>query len=353
MRRACKVTLKFATLRKRRAINALLSRYRAAVNFYIRRLWTKGGGLNAETLNSFQSVQLSARYRSQALKQALDIVSSTRKAEKTTGSEAGLPIFYGAAVLDAKFVSVEEGRGSFDLVIRLSSLVSGRRIVIPTKRTRVLNKWLGKPDACLLQGCALTETSLVLWISLPESEYKKEGEVLGVDIGVNKLLSLSTGSHLGTDFPKLSAKLRRKLPGSRARQRCYQERKCFIGQQINKLPWDSVAAIGLEKLSDMKRGKRKGRSRAFRKAIAPWTYRQVINGILQKAQEHRVLPVAVDPAYTSRTCPVCGRCDKLNRRGENFLCTGCGHSADADTVGAQNILDRTLQTLGSVESPSL
>ncbi|HNJ41522.1 MAG TPA: zinc ribbon domain-containing protein [Acidobacteriota bacterium] len=42
-----------------------------------------------------------------------------------------------------------------------------------------------------------------------------------------------------------------------------------------------------------------------------------------------------------------------NRKGEKFLCRHCGHTADADTVGAQNILARTLATFGSVESPEL
>ena len=127
MRRACKVMLKFANARKRAAIVALLCRYRAAVNFYIRSLWETPGKLDAATLARLHVTELSARYKSQALKQALEIVLATKKSAKALGKRAKCPVFRGSAILDAKFVSVEQGRGSFDLVVRLSSLIPGQR----------------------------------------------------------------------------------------------------------------------------------------------------------------------------------------------------------------------------------
>jgi hypothetical protein len=59
MRRACKVTLKFATAAKRRKIAALLEAYRAAVNFYIRSLWNEPGKLDAVTLHRLEGSRLS------------------------------------------------------------------------------------------------------------------------------------------------------------------------------------------------------------------------------------------------------------------------------------------------------
>jgi len=146
VRRAVKVTLKFLTAKKRGAIIALLSRYRSAVNFYIRSLWNEPGKLDAATLARLKTTELSVRYKSQALKQALDVVISTRKAAKVLKKRVTCPVFSGAAVLDGKFVAVEDGKGSFDLVVRLSSLVKGQRITIPTRKTAVLNKWLAVPE---------------------------------------------------------------------------------------------------------------------------------------------------------------------------------------------------------------
>ncbi len=74
--------------------------------------------------------------------------------------------------------------------------------------------------------------------------------------------------------------------------------------------------------------------------MAPWVYRQVIERIMQLAQEYRVLLVYVDPRDTSRHCPCCGWVAKENRVAEVFRCVKCNYSADADLVGAVNILAR-------------
>ncbi|MGP4088169.1 RNA-guided endonuclease InsQ/TnpB family protein [Streptomyces sp. KR55] len=51
--------------------------------------------------------------------------------------------------------------------------------------------------------------------------------------------------------------------------------------------------------------------------------------------------VAVDPRNTSRTCPSCGHVAKENRLTQaKFQCTACGMTANADHVGALNILNR-------------
>ncbi|EFL43259.1 transposase [Streptomyces griseoflavus Tu4000] len=65
-------------------------------------------------------------------------------------------------------------------------------------------------------------------------------------------------------------------------------------------------------------------------------------GILaQKAESaaRRVIPV--DARNTSRTCPTCGHVAKENRLTQTkFECTACGFTANADHVGAMNILSR-------------
>ena len=47
----------------------------------------------------------------------------------------------------------------------------------------------------------------------------------------------------------------------------------------------------------------------------------------------------VDPKFTSQTCPSCGKVDKENRRSQSeFCCTQCGYQANADHIGAINVL---------------
>lgn len=48
--------------------------------------------------------------------------------------------------------------------------------------------------------------------------------------------------------------------------------------------------------------------------------------------------IAVNPAFTSRTCRTCGHESAGNRKTQSlFLCVACGHSGHADTHAAKNI----------------
>jgi hypothetical protein len=50
LRRACRLSMEFATAKKRHEIGRLLEAYRGAVNFYVRSLWQHPGALDKRTL---------------------------------------------------------------------------------------------------------------------------------------------------------------------------------------------------------------------------------------------------------------------------------------------------------------
>lgn len=347
--RTIKISLGFLTEAKRRKIAALLQAYRAAVNFYIHSLWEQRGKLDSATLTRLEHSRLSMRYKSQALKQALDVVISTRKAAKVLRTPASIPVFGGGAVLDAKFLIIEDGRHTFDLMFKLSTLKKGQRIWLPCRKTKVLNKWLSRPGAKLIQGCELNERHLVLWVQLPIEKPKTVGSVIGCDIGKNKMLTLSDGRILGMNFSTLCDKVARRKPGSTGKQQAIRERQNYVNRTLNQLPWNDTSVLVVEDLKNLKRGKRRNRNRAFRRKLSPWTYAQVLNRLEHKSEENRVSLVTVPPAYTSQICPICSYRDRDNRHNEMFLCLQCGYSADADIVGARNILARYL---GSVKPPN-
>ena len=68
----------------------------------------------------------------------------------------------------------------------------------------------------------------------------------------------------------------------------------------------------------------------------------VFLGILaHKAESAGRIVIPVDPRNTSRTCPACGHVSGENRTTQaKFECTQCGHTANADQVGALNIAIR-------------
>lgn len=313
---------------------ALKQEIRSAINFYIDSLWINPGALNAITLNRFTFGSLSYRHKQNALKIALEIISSTQK------NKSKKPVLSRAVTLSCLVAKIEKGKKSFDFVLKISGLSKGHPIVIPFKSHKRLNYWLNQPGAKLKQGCILGDTWAGLWIELPTPKLK-QGPVLGIDIGLNKLIVDSNGIQYGTEIKKIVQSIRRKKPGSKSRKRAHRYRENYINKVLKNLPWNSIGTLGIENLKNLKKGK-KGRGKNFRKAIAPWTYRQVMTRIPQLAQENRVRLVAVDPRDTSRTCPHCGSVAKENRRGEDFQCIRCNYSTDADYVGALNVLARTL-----------
>src|SRR5215469_3724272 len=94
LRRACRLSTKFATTTKRHEIGRLLEAYRGAVNFYICSLWQDPGALDKQTLArlSPERTRLQSMQKEQALRQALSIVSSTRRASTPAFHGHGRPL---------------------------------------------------------------------------------------------------------------------------------------------------------------------------------------------------------------------------------------------------------------------
>lgn len=339
LRRAVTISLKWVSVRDRRRLAALLEAYRGAVNHFIRLLWREpGASFSTTTSKRLQRTRLSSRYRDQALKQAIETVSGTRKSAQALGVNPSCPIFRGRAILDGKFAKLVLGpvpRAGYDLTVRLSSLKKGKRLELPSKRTRVLNRWLSMPGAELVAGCGLGDDDLlILWVKFPAPAKRAAGPVLGVDVGVTKLLATSDGAFLGRSFRSVRDKVRRRKPGSRGRRRARRERDQLVCALTKRLPWSRIRAVAFEDLSGIKRGKRRGRGRAFRRAMAPWRPPLVAKRLSCLAQEHGVYDVLVPPRGNSTTCLHCGHRARKNRKGCTFCCVRCGFTADADHVGA-------------------
>jgi hypothetical protein len=348
LQRAVKVSLQWLGPKDRRRLSALLQAYRAAVNFFVRLLWREPGlGFTTLTSKRLVRTRLSGRYRDQALKQAWELVTATRKSAAALGVVAGRPFFRGMAILDSKFVDVEAVAGEHDLLVRLSSLKKGARLTLPTKATRVLRRWLSKPGARLVQGAGLGDGDLLtLWVELPKPALRLEGPILGVDVGVRHLLATSDGMFLGSDFRDVRDKVRRRKPGSKGRRRARRERDDLICTAVKRLPWSEIAAVAVEDLRGIKHGKKKGQGKRVRRALAAWRPPVVHQRLLALAGEHGVLPISVQGFWNSVTCPTCAHRSRGNRNGSVFRCQRCGHLDDADHVGALAAKARAERGLG-------
>jgi len=80
-----------------------------------------------------------------------------------------------------------------------------------------------------------------------------------------------------------------------------------------------------------------------------WSFYQLRQFVAYKAQTAGVPVVLVDPAYTSKTCHLCGH--RGYRSGLRFICTTCG-VFDADLNAAQNIAARGARVTEPEGAPS-
>ncbi|MFJ6905107.1 RNA-guided endonuclease InsQ/TnpB family protein [Streptomyces griseoluteus] len=81
-------------------------------------------------------------------------------------------------------------------------------------------------------------------------------------------------------------------------------------------------------------------------------WRQFLTILADKAESAGRLVIAVSARNTSRTCPSCGHVARENRVTQaEFVCVKCGFAANADHVGATNVLNRAGLALCGASQP--
>lgn len=392
--RAVPVSTRHLTGAKQARIARLIRNFRLAVNGYIRIIYAgclniadkdatgeKLFALDAKTLARIPAgyCDLSERYKSQALKQALEVMASVdnKKSEqeyqaKHGKRKASRPVWNGHPTLDAKFIDIAPAEmiTSFDRVATLSTLEAGQRMDIPFEEHKQLKRWLAKPGAKLRDACELHADKLILYVELPNEAYLpstkgtkfnykaflagmlrtgkvKPDEVWGLDLGINKVAVLTNTDEATPvtqaealfeglwQHAKLDKRLRKKR-GSRAFRRASAEYENAIGELLNGLPWASMKILVVERLLHLKYHK------TWKKLLL-WLASVILERLAHKALEHRVYLVKGNPRNTSKTCPACRTVEKRNRKGETYRCACNGIILDADFVGAYNIRRRFLE----------
>lgn len=173
---------------------------------------------------------------------------------------------------------------------------------------------------------------------------------VGVDVGLNVIAATSEGHTFGADlkpkFDKLYDKVKQ-VRSNRQRQGLKENSprldrlegrltgmvKSFTGRVSNELVQRYPDAVFVLEDLDL-RGSR-GSKR--------FCYRALAHSLETKAPTE-----AVNPAYSSQTCPSCGHVDRGNRKGIDFVCRQCGRRSHADVVGGINLRGRsTAEQAGS------
>lgn len=177
--------------------------------------------------------------------------------------------------------------------------------------------------------------------------------ILGCDLGVNNILTDSTGKrHSGSHVKsirhrhkRLRAKLQKKGTKSAKRRlkklsgkefRFARDTNHRISKEIVAFAKRTKQGIALEDLKGIRLRIRAGRKQ--RGVLHSWSFSQLRLFVTYKAKQDGVPVVYVDPRNTSRTCFECGHIAKENRPNQStFRCVLCGHTAHADINAAKNI----------------
>ncbi|RYG55477.1 transposase, partial [bacterium] len=110
-----------------------------------------------------------------------------------------------------------------------------------------------------------------------------------------------------------------------------------ISKEIVETARKERKALALENLKGI-RERANGFNREMRWQMGNWAFHQLQTFIAYKAKRAGVPVSFIDPRNTSRTCAVCGHCEKANRKSQaRFVCRSCGHEANADKNAALNI----------------
>jgi len=347
MRRTLKFNLSLSNKAKVNSMENLSICYIQAVNYYLGLLSSQKKYILSQEEIKGSNLSLSYRYKQCAGRQAIKIWKSWNRNKK----KGNIPVFNGSLILDQRFIEVEKSKTStFDYWIKVATLAKGKPILIPFKSYDYANNYF--KDWKLVNGGRLQKQEdgwyLLLTFEKEAPAEKKKGKILGIDVGIKKLMVASDKKFYGQEIENIMDKIQRKRHGSKAFKRALLERNYYINEVAKQLDFDNTKMIVMENIKDIKKNtkKKKRLRKEFRSKFQRWTYPRLFSRINQLCELNGVHFITVDPAYTSQTCNKCGSVHKSARNGEMFKCKNCDYTTDADYNASLNILN-----LGLTQQP--
>jgi putative transposase len=194
---------------------------------------------------------------------------------------------------------------------------------------------------------------------------------IGIDVGIARLATLSDGSFIAplNSFKKHQQRLARyqrrmgrkvrfsnnwnkaKIQVQKVHRQIANARRDFLHKATTTIS-KNHALVCIEDLkvrslsrsskgTSEQHGIRVRQKSGLNRAILDQGWAEFRRQLAYKTQWAGGMLVAVPAHHTSQTCPCCGHVAPANRRTQaQFLCVECAHTANADVVGAINVLER-------------
>ena len=194
-----------------------------------------------------------------------------------------------------------------------------------------------------------------------------DGSVTGCDLGIKRIAVTSTPKFYSSkrlrrrvrQHERLRSQLqakgtknaKRHLQKSARRWTRFQAAQNHLIANAILAPMQPGDVLVLEDLTNIRDGckQRKKQRGPFHR----WSFAQLREFLIYKAERKGITVVFVDPAYSSRTCSKCQHCEKTNRKSQSrFCCQKCGYTVNAVYNAAQVLRQRGISSLSRLMSDS-
>ena len=238
------------------------------------------------------------------------------------------------STLYSHFVTLEPfAGGHFDWAVHLTG--SGApRLTLPVHATRHLNGLLG-------QGWAIAKTIRLGWhkgrlfvefvLEKARPALKTTGALVGMDSNYKHGLVFSDGQTTGDAAYET-------IQGFAKRQNhTHAHIKSLLGQALKQIDWSAIRVLCIEDLKHVKKFLRGTFPRRLNRRLSHWMYNFLAEKLAYCCEEQGIRLERKNPWKTSQFCRFCGKWDRRNRRGDQFVCYSCGHADHADYNAAHNL----------------
>jgi IS605 OrfB family transposase len=204
-------------------------------------------------------------------------------------------------------------------------------------------------------------------VDVPEPVVAPTDEVVGIDLGLNRPAVTSNHQFLGKrqriEVDRRAFRLKRKLQSKGTRSAKRHLKKLSQKQMRFHRDSDHIlskriiqntsmgATIVFENLTNLRETSKVGKSKKndIKRRLHTWSFAQLYDFTVYKAQERGMRVERIDPRHTSQTCSRCGHQARNNRRSQSlFLCRACGYCLNADYNASKNIREKHIASLASL-----
>ncbi len=361
MQRTVKIQLN-TTPEQSQALSETLQQFTEAFNHVCAYGWHQGekNGVKLHHATYYQTKAACTGLVSDLLIQARVKATETLKSafdRKAKGRKTGCPHSRSCAVRYNEKTYMLNWTAS---TVRLSTAAG--RITIPFTVPPYAAKYAGgevaTADLCYRKGAYW----LHVVVCLPDPDLPAIGDVVGVDLGLNRPAVTSNRQFLGNrhwkEVDRRRFRLRRKLQskGTKSAKRHLKKlsgksmrfhRDCdhVLSKRIVQHT-TSGSTIVLENLTHIRSTSKITKKSETKRRLHSWSFAQFHGFLAYKAQERGMQVIKVDPRHTSQTCSHCHFQHRSNRRSQSlFKCRECGYTLNADLNASYNIREKYITSL--------